>query len=158
MDVDKCWSWWRFSTMAIHWMANHDGRWWDAIPVPRATLNCGSRWCSSFCCVNLGRALVKVCWILHLATSDVDSRYVCFLLSEDVQAQASNLCVDHEVHECTMKYIGKKHYTLWNVHKYRDSRNNTYPNHTLWYIPLNYHQVPSSRLILPFSRLWVIWN
>ena len=41
-----------------------------------------------------------------------DSRKVGFLLSGDVQAQASNLCVDHEVHEGTLKYIGKKHYTL----------------------------------------------
>ena len=35
--------------------------------------------------------------------------------------------------------------------KYRDSRNNTYLNHTLKYIPWNYHQAGSSRLNLPIS-------
>ena len=81
-----------------------------------------------------------------------------FLLSGDVQAQGSNLCVHHEVYEGTCKYIGKKHYILWNIHKYRDSRNNTYPSHSLKYISLNYHQVLSLRLSLSFSCLWGIWN
>ena len=35
--------------------------------------------------------------------------------------------------------------------KYRDSRNNTYLNHTSKYIPWNYHQAGSSRLNLPIS-------
>ena len=72
--------------------------------------------------------------------------------------QEGNLCVDDEVYEGTLKYIGKKRYILWNIHKYRDSRNSTYLNDTLKYIPLNYHQVLSSGLILPFPRLWAIWN
>ena len=118
---------------------------------------------------------MEVCWILHLVTSDVDSPEVCFLLSGDVQAQVYNFCVDHEVHEGTLKnirkkqyilwnregtlkYIGKKHCTLWNITKYRDSRNNIHPNHTLNYIPLNYHQASLSRLTLPIAHLWVIWN
>ena len=67
--------------------------------------------------------------------------------------QAGNLYVDHEAHEDTLKYIGKKHYILLNIHEYRDSRNNTYPNLTLKYIPLDYHQVSLSRLILPFPHL-----
>ena len=102
------------------------------------------------------------------------AKYV-FFLSGDIQVQAGNLCVDHEVHEGTLKYIGKKHYTLWNhegtlkyigkkyyilwnIHKYRDNRSNSYPNHTVNYIPLNYHKVSSSCLSLSFPRLWAIWN
>ena len=153
--------------MAIDRTTKHNGRWWDRKLVSSITLNCGSGWCSSFCYVNSGWARVEVCWILYLATSDIDSHKECFRLFGEVQAQAGNLCVDHEVHEGTLKYIGKKHYTLWNhegtlkyigkkhyslwnIHKYRDSRKNTYPNHTLKYIPLSYHQVSSSRLSLYF--------
>ena len=124
-------------------------------------------WYSLFCCLNLRQAWLEVCWIVHLITSDSDSCKICFLLSWDVQVQAGNLCGDHKVHVCplkyigkkhctlwnrkgTLKYIGKKHYTLWNIHKHRNSRNNTYPNHTLKYILLNYHQAPPSRLIFSF--------
>ena len=77
--------------------------------------------------------------------------------------QVGNLYIDHEVHKGTLKYIEKKRNTLWNhkdtlkyiwkkcytlrnIHKYRAGRNNTYLNHTMKYIPLNYHQVPSSYL------------
>ena len=35
--------------------------------------------------------------------------------------------------------------------KYRDSRNNTYPNNTFKYIPWNYHQAGLLRLNLPIS-------
>ena len=136
---------------AVHWQVlkffNH-GNWlnnkirWMLVrgnpsKCPSTTLNCGSGWWSSFCCINSGQAWVEVCWILHLVRSDADSRYVCFLLSGDVLAQAGNLCVDQQVHEgtlkyirkthCTLwnhegalKYIGKKHYILWNIHEYRE--------------------------------------
>ena len=87
---------------------------------PCTTLNYGSGWCTSCCYVNSGWAWVEVCWILHFAASDTDSHKVCFLLFGEVQAPAGKLCVDHEVREGTPKYIGKKHCTLWNIHKYRD--------------------------------------
>ena len=35
--------------------------------------------------------------------------------------------------------------------KYRDSRNNTYANHTLKHVPWNYHQAGLPRLNLPIS-------
>ena len=158
--------------MAIERTRKHDRCWWDAILVPSTTLNCGSEWCSLFCCANSGQAWVEVCCILHLVTIDVDSRLECFLLSGGVQTQAGNFCVDYEIQGGTMKYIGKKYYTLWNdesslkyirkkhyvllnIHEYRDSRNNTYPTIL---IPLNYHQVSSWHLILSFPRLWAIQN
>ena len=71
----ECWSWCSFWTMMIDQTTKHDGRWLDVIPFPSINVNCGSAWCSSFCCVNSRQAWVEICWILHLVTSDVDSGY-----------------------------------------------------------------------------------
>ena len=88
--------------------------------------------------------------------------------------QIGNISVDDEVHERTLKCIGKKHRILWNhegtlkyirmkhhilrnIDKCRDSRNNTYQINTVKYISLNYHQAPSLRLNLSFLRMWAIW-
>ena len=37
-----------------------------------------------------------------------------YVFPGDVQMQAGDLCVDHEVHEATLKYIAKKNCTLGN--------------------------------------------
>ena len=71
--------------------------------------------------------------------------------------QADNLCIDSEVHKGTLKYIGKIYHTFWNhegslkfIGKKHQvyinieiEKNNDCLNHTLKYIPLDYHQVSS---------------